>query len=539
MRDKTHFLYGWNYGLALVLAVAVFFRAYHLGHGLPDLAYVDSFRFVGEANQMVTSGIWWPKDFAYPGLYVNLLAVLYSLFNISSPYACQLVASSISAVAGSALVVSVYYMARLFCSNKGALFASCLSASCITSITYSRAASTDTLMVLFMTLSLYTTLIRPISTKHFVIAGIFSGLSAGTKFTGLYLILWLPLAALIADRPTSVKKVLPHIMGSYLSFAATFLLCTPSFLPLMSSYIHRIVLESKLQQAGMIGAIQGGYFDYLFSFTQTPFQPWLGTSFIVNFGIPLTVAGLVAIFWGFTRRKDLRLVSVVVYIVMFLVLISGPGRQKMFRYVLPVIPLIYVVTGCFLDSILFEPGKRYSTVLSLVIALLLIAMPVIKSVQYIETTFKPTTIEIAKQWLMKNIAPGTKVFRGPFYLSSLQQLPYKFVLLKNVGSRLYGSKNDYANPEISPIYNPKLFDEFRQRGVQYLVMNSYFDDMFSPVPENLAFFPRSINDYQAFVKRLKLETQLVFSVEGLSAHRQGPDIFVYKLADSPRSQLIR
>lgn len=294
-----------------------------------------------------------------------------------------------------------------------------------------------------------------------------------------------------------------------------------------------MMLEFKLQGAGMIGGIQGGYFDYLFSFTPSSFQPWLGSSFIVNFGIPLTVAGLVAIAWGLTRKKDLRLVSMAVYIIMFLVLISGPGRQKTFRYVLPVIPLIYVVTGCFLDSVLFESGKRYSTVLSLVIAVSLITIPTIKSVRYIETTFKPTSVELAKQWLMQNIAPGTKVFRGPFYLKSLERLPYKFVLLNNVGGRQYRLENSYMNPEISPIYHPELFDEFRKIGVQYLVMNSYFDAKFSPVPENLAFFPRSINNYQAFVKRLNHETQLVYSVKGLSEHRQGPDIFVYKLSKKP------
>lgn len=238
-KRENHFRYGWSYGLASILTVAVFFRAYHLGHGLPDLTYVDSFRFVGEANQMVTSGNWWPKDFAYPKLYVNLLAGLYSLFNITSQYTGHLVARSISVIAGSALVASVFYMARLFCSDKGALFASGLSALCITSITYSRTASTDMLAVLFMTLALYFTLKRPISMKHFIIAGIFSGLSAGTKFTGLYLILWFPFAALIADKPISVKKILLRITGSYLSFAAAFLLCTPSFLFLMPSYIKK------------------------------------------------------------------------------------------------------------------------------------------------------------------------------------------------------------------------------------------------------------------------------------------------------------
>ncbi|OGW36832.1 MAG: hypothetical protein A2Y97_06175 [Nitrospirae bacterium RBG_13_39_12] len=479
---------------------------------------------------MVASGDFQPKDYQYPSLYTNLLASIYSLFHVKTEYAYYLIGCFISALAGSALVVAVFFMARLFCSNFGALFASCLSVFCITSITFSRIPAPDILMVFFMTAAIYTMLHERISIKHFVLAGVFAGLSAGSKFTGLYLILWFPVSAWIVDRPKSITKVLGHLFVTYLAFAVTFLLTTPWFLPMLNLYIQRMLGEFKIQQYGQVGAVQGGYLDYFFSSTATWGQPWLGTSFITNLGIPLTLAGAIAILWGLSKRGNPRVFLITVYIMVYIFLISGPGRLKAFRFVFPILPLLYVLIGCFIEKSLINTLKRYRTILGLALAASLLAFPALKTIKYLRATINLTTNEIAQEWIAQNISPGTKVFRGPLYLTHINQLPLKFLLLKNVGGRLYRLPEEIGpNPERSPIYYPELIDEFRNYGVQYLIMNSYFDDAFSPVPENIVFFPRSVKDYQMFLKRLNSEAHLAYSVKGWSEHRIGPDIAVYRL----------
>jgi hypothetical protein len=90
------------------------------------------------------------------------------------------------------------------------------------------------------------------------------------------------------------------------------------------------------------------------------------------------------------------------------------------------------------------------------------------------------------------------------------------------------------SPERQPIYSADVFEQLRRRGVEWFILNSYFDDAFTPVPENLRFFPRSVREYEAFMNRVRAEAELVHAEIGWADHRLGPDIRVWRLR--PRSQ---
>jgi hypothetical protein len=89
------------------------------------------------------------------------------------------------------------------------------------------------------------------------------------------------------------------------------------------------------------------------------------------------------------------------------------------------------------------------------------------------------------------------------------------------------------SPERDPIYYPGLVDELLANGVAYLVLNSYYEGAFSPVPENLRWFPRSVEEYRGFMERVREKAEPVYSVRGLSEGRFGPDIAVWRF--TPRS----
>jgi hypothetical protein len=65
--------------------------------------------------------------------------------------------------------------------------------------------------------------------------------------------------------------------------------------------------------------------------------------------------------------------------------------------------------------------------------------------------------------------------------------------------------------------------------MEYVILNSYFDGAFAPVPENLRFFPQSVAGYDAFMARLREQADLVHEEIGWGLGRIGPDVRVWRL----------
>ena len=61
---------------------------------------------------------------------------------------------------------------------------------------------------------------------------------------------------------------------------------------------------------------------------------------------------------------------------------------------------------------------------------------------------------------------------------------------------------------------PQLVDILRQNQVEYVVLNSYFDDCLDPTPENLRWFPVSVEAYREFRARAGQRADLVHTIEG-------------------------
>ncbi len=516
----------------MIACMGLFLRTYHLGYGLPDLAHVDSFKFVGEASRMASSGKFEPSLYQYPGLYTNMLAAAYYLGSVQSTYVQHLIASGISAVAGSLLILPVFAIASRCSTGHGPLVASCLTAFCIASITLSRIAAPDTLMSLLMSAALAALIRKNATGKHFAFAGFCAGLAAGSKFTGLYILPWLPVAAWIAAGPKKIKEMISLSLLAYSAFTAAFLATSPWFLPRLSLYLQRMSAEAQLQSSGQLGAVQEGYFDYLFSATPTWDHPWLSTSFLGNWGGPLTLIAVIALLWAIFGSRDPLLIFFGAFILVYFFLIVGPGRIKAFRFMLPILPLLSVVVACFIERVLMKRVVTFRPFVITALLLVLLYPQIAKAKEYLAATAYPTTNELAQKWISENIPSGTKVFRSPLYLSHMAKLPLKFVLLNNAGGRLYRTMDN--NPERHPLFLADMIDAYRSSGIHYVISNSYFENLFSPVPENIRFFPSSVRNYGEYQERLRTEATLVYLIRGWSEHRLGPDISVHRLTEEAR-----
>lgn len=517
-------------GLALLLLTAAVPRFYHLDHGLPGMVYADSVKFVDEASRMVSTGNLKPNEFQYPGLFTNLLALLYWVSGAQSVYWQQLIGHVVSALAGVGLACAVYGLALTVTGPFGAIAAALLAALSITSVTESRIPAPDSLAVLLMVSALVVLWRKDHCLRKYAIAGILCGFSAALKWTGLYLLPCIPVAVWLIDGKRRVSDVVRCTAVSWGCAAAAIVIASPwvAFMP--GRFVARLGIEQQIQRYGQIGRVQVGYLDYWTSWTPTWEQPWLGTSFLSNYGILVTALLLAAVAWGVAGRGGKRVALLAGYGVVYLLIVSGPGHVKAFRFLLPALPVFFVLIGWFVDSVVGSRLGRFRLPVTAALVALLCLFPAWKSYDYLAHTRHSTTNDLAQEWARKNIPPGTRLFASPFFTGNLRQLPLKLSYLPNAASRQYRVPDDPVfNGEINPVYGSGLLKQIRAEGMSYVVLNSYFNDAFSPVAENLRYFPRSVSGYRDFLVGLQTEATLVYSVKGWSENRLGPDIAIYRL----------
>jgi len=516
--------------LMIPVVIAAAARLYHLDHGLPGVVYVDAFKFVDEAVRMVSTPTLKAQEFQYPGFFANLLASLYYMGGIVSRYWQHFTANLVSAGAGIGLTVLIYRAALSMSGSTASLLAATLWAVCITSITESRIAAPDALMVLLMMLSLFLLLEGEPTLGRFAFSGAMAGLAIGCKWTALYNLPWIAVAAWLFDEARSTRKIVRRVLVACSTCLAALALSSPGLLLSPARFFERLGIELEIQRYGQIGRVQLGFLDYFTSPTPTWEQPWLGTSFISNYGILLTILALVALGFGLSGRMGRRPAFLAAYTAIYLLFISGPGRVRAFRFVLPVLPVIYALIGCFVETVLFARIRRYRIAAGVVILAALAFVPTLRSVDYLVRTRQRLTNEDVQEWMTRNIPAGTKILASPLFTDNLRQLPLNVLFLPNAGGLQYRIPgNPHFNGELNPLFPPTLVAQMRAEGIRYVVANSYFNEAYSPIPENLKYFPRSVGGYLNFFRELISESESVFEVRGWSAGRLGPDITVYRL----------
>lgn len=512
-------------GLALLAGAAL--RFYRLDLGLPEVVYVDAFKFVNAARDMIASGSWAPRDYQYPGAYTHLLASLYWITGARSDYAVHLIAQAVAALFGVALIALTFFAARQVCGRAAAALAAALTALSVTFVTLSRIPATDTMLAGFMTAGVWMIARERAEPRHALAAALCLGLAVGTKFTGLYLGLFLFLALAVAAIRTR-STVFPISRLALCTFAAllALVITTPWIVPRFMEYARAFAFEMETQRYGQIGRVQLGWADYLVSPTITWEQPWLATSLLYNDGPLLLLAALAGCAMALSGRfgKPLRIHAA--YVALYLLLISGPGHIKAMRFLAPVLPSLYILASWMLERWTAR-GRRALFILAALVAL---AVPAYKTFNHIATARHETTNARAFRWIKANIPPDAILLVSPFFLDNLEALPQRKLHLPEVGSRQYRIPGKpLLNAELTPIYYPQLLDELRGLGARYIVTNSYFDDAFAAVAENRRWFPRATAGYKLYLGRLLRETALVYEDLGHPAGRPGPDVRIFRL----------
>jgi hypothetical protein len=523
---------GW---LLAILVVAAGLRVLWLDYDLPQVVWVDAFKFVQPAAGFARDGTFQLVDHQYPGLYPLVLAGVFGALDLQSPYAQHLAAQAVAAVAGAATVLAIWIAAGAWCGTLGRVLAAGLCAVSPTLVTYARVPVSDGVVACFIAAAFAVLARAPGTWTAAAGAGAFVGLAAGSKLSGaqgLLLVLCALAARFVPYR--ELGRLSAHAAAAAVAGALAFWITTPWFLRDLDAYVRRLKLETLIQMGGQIGRVQRGAFDYLVSATPTWETPWLGTSLLGTEGPLVLLAAVAAVALALWRRPPPdALAGGAVFVLLMLALQAGGGKLKAIRFLAPLLPICFVLIGWAVEREMAPRLGRRRWV-SVALAAALLAVPAARSARFLAMHARPSTHVLARAWIHDSLPPGTPAFLAPFYADDLDDGHLEVVRLADVGSRQYRFPEGIGpSAERDLLYAPELLDEIRQRGVEHLILNSYFDAAFSPVPENLAFFPHATAAYAAFRERLEREARLVYEVIGLREGRLGPDIAIYRLEPPP------
>jgi hypothetical protein len=421
-------------------------------------------------------------------------------------------------------------LARRLCGFWGQLIALLLSSWALFEVVQSRTPAPDTLLGLFTLLFLWSCTRDNPGRFNFIMASLFAGAAIGSKFTGLYLLPFLTLA-IVWFASGSLRQRLALLGASGVTVVLSYTVTTPWFWSELPGYLDSMRHEYFVQAGGQIGRIQGGWFDYLFSLTPTWELPWVGTSFLANLGWPATLLICVSVFAALLKIKSRKKVFLALFVLLFLASISGPGRLKAYRFLLPVLPVCYVLLGDWLERVALTLENRWRPLFWAIVVVLVVSPSVAAVVKCAPLLHGRTTIEIASDWMNQQIPERSRVLFSPLFIDYLSDnTSAQALFIPHAGRRQYRLPADVSfSLEREPIYTPALLETLQRGDVRYLVTNSFFDDAFLPVEENLKFFPESIRQYAAFQEALLVRSKKVFSVSGWDESRMGPDIAIYEL----------
>jgi hypothetical protein len=301
-----------------------------------------------------------PRFYSYGTLYLTLLRVVSdvtttytgapSTTTLGNPEKtdwgwvsrCHFAGRLISCVAGAGTAIFVCLVLFELAGSLAGVAGGALIAVAPAHVLHSRFQTVDILATFFLSVSLFysmklagTTHAEPdleppskstSAMKFAMLSGLFAGLSAGTKYTGMIAILSLMVAAVIQDR----KRFLGPVIFGTLTACFIFLFTTPGVVLQTSAFLTDFNYEMTHTATGHGLLFTGTSNGYSYTFTN------------LLFGIgPLpVVVGLIALVYAAFRRRPWAWIALAFFVPYFLLI--GHAEVKFARYSFP----LYLGVAC-------------------------------------------------------------------------------------------------------------------------------------------------------------------------------------------------
>lgn len=404
--------------LYLIIIVAFVLRVIGLNFGLPDIN-----RFFWETDEAATiniamgmgSGDLHPHSFNKPSLLYYITFFFYVIFyftgrlsgSFNSPiqfaiyylndtYYFYIIARAIVLIFGLLTNYMTYIVGKKAFGEKTGILAAALMAVIPLNITYSMQALTDVPAIFFLLSATYYILLilENNNTKNYVLAGLFSGLAASTKYHAGFIYFLIPMFVALES---FLKKVVnwKGFLYSIFFLMAGFIIGTPYAILDFSTFI--VSLKTLFMVKSNVVYHPNWWFEHIKQFWE-----------INNFGPLLLILSFIGIGYAVFKhtRED---IAFLIVILIFYSFFSMPNISwSPIHYLLPIIPFLCILIARFINL--------WSIKKTAIFVLPVIFFPIIfLAIKTGVTLSRHDTKYYARQWVEKNIPAGSNILMTGLY----------------------------------------------------------------------------------------------------------------------------
>jgi 4-amino-4-deoxy-L-arabinose transferase-like glycosyltransferase len=419
--------------LGLILLVAFAVRFWGISFGLPHTEARPDERAIIDVTRSFLSGNFTPYFFDYPWLYMWVLTALYLLYSLwgiitgTFHSVAEFVASwptawipfflinrSLAAVLGAVTVIPVFWIGRRLWDDATGLLAAFFLALTFLHVRDSHFGTTDTMMTLFIVLSIAYLVEAEISGRrlHFALAGLMAGLAAATKYNALVLPISMVMSQALHASASPGGRLKAFVDKRMLGYGAALSVAFAIGVPFVVFDFARFRLsmeqlwDSMMKGVGSIAPDVNGWAHHF------------GYSLRYGLGWPLLLAGLLGMIVVFARTPKRALVFFSFPLVYFL--IAGSIRNLFFRYAIPIVPFLSLSAAVLVIEIARALAGRASAGIARVafvsVAAVLAAVVVGPSaasiVQFDRLLSRTDNRVVVLRWFEMHVPPGSSVVQS-------------------------------------------------------------------------------------------------------------------------------
>jgi 4-amino-4-deoxy-L-arabinose transferase-like glycosyltransferase len=403
-------------------AVALLVRAWGTRFGLPEYIYhPDEHAIVDRAAAILRTGDYSPHWFNYPSAYVYLQALSYvPYFLISAarglgntipdpaPYGFYFAGRLMTAFVGALTVPLVYALGSRLYGRRTGLLSSALLTFCLLHVVHSHYVTTDVPAAFFVSLSVLfcALVIHSPKTRYTLLAGLFAGLAASTKYPAAMALIPVLVAQLFRPSARQGGALAQRLGLSAATFAGGFLLGTPYAVLELNTF-----LSSLASVVGHYGASQPG-------FEGGNTWLWYLREALTSADVVMVALGLVGILWASAkhRRGDLLLLS---FLVPYYLLISL-WRVRFERSLVALLPLLMVLAArLMVDAVSWLRTRwpvlrRLELPLLACVAAVAVLTPAWAILDFDKSLSQRDHRTLAADWVNANLPAGSKIVTEAF-----------------------------------------------------------------------------------------------------------------------------
>lgn len=372
------------------------------------------------AIRMVMTGDFNPHFFIYPSFYKYLLALVYALyagFQVTfvfggsleafktsiamNPSELILIDRILAATMGTATILVVYRIGKALGEKRFGLVAAFLFSLSYLHVQHSHFGVSDVPVTFFCSLAFYFVLrlYRKGRWKDYLLAGMFIGLAASTKWVGALMAVPFIVAHLLRRRieGRSVASLNAKFLCGFFLMPGFFLLTSPYCLLDFGHLVKGLKWElyAQVNHADFANIRGGGLWRH--------FRDTLGG----GVGWPVLLASLAGL--GSLNKKNGGVLLILLSFVTTVYFYVGHSYLVFSRYMLPLTPFIALLAALFLSDLVDRLTQKKRVLLCAMLAVLLATPSALRIYCHDRDLTLPDSRNLAAEWIEARVGKGQSV----------------------------------------------------------------------------------------------------------------------------------